>query len=226
MQGTRGRPMSIIRAKLFRDERLRWRQPREIAFILQGAIERAGLPVERKSGSRGHYNFQLAPAAPAWHFRSCEYADFALNAAISSGDFGVRLSAALPEGFALCWARRYPSYTPGLAGSLVETGYNFYGCFARSRVEAFFAATAFPYRRVKKDRQRDYDLRDCVSGLAWFAGRIEIVLKTLDIGAVRPHEAVAAIFAVSPEEVVLMPTERTHMRFSVAAPFSKYTETL
>src|SRR5262245_39508849 len=143
--------MSVVRVKLMRDERARWLQPKEILESISVAAMAANLPIRRKRSNPKQLDVCIAPAAQPWCFRCAEYADFPLESAMSSGHFSEEFAKALPPGFTLCWARRFPAHMPGPAGSWVEMGYRFYGRFDEGRVRLFNNAATFPYCRTKKE---------------------------------------------------------------------------
>ena len=164
----------------------------------------------------------MAPSALPWCYQSCEYADIALTQPMRGETVSSQLAASLPAGLELRWARRMPNHTASIAASLRGAAYAFHGALSMKYRDAFLNCNTFPYKRVRKLRERWYDLRQVVSMLRWRREKVELYLAHLQDGAVRPHEALAAIFHLPWEEAVLLPTERTalHIDHGVLKPFA------
>jgi radical SAM-linked protein len=204
--------MSVMRVRLARDAALRGTIFKEFVELVRAAADRALLPVVRTQ--RGAPRVAAGPHLGPNHTSVCEFVDFELADPITGTAFHGRLAEALPPGLRVVWVGRPPLGAKSLKAGITAFRYRVDGAFAPDKAERFLQSDQWPLRRIRKGRERVLDLRRSVSKLEVRPGEVIMDIEVRAEGAPKPEEAMASVFVMPWEDALLLPMERSGVRFA------------
>jgi radical SAM-linked protein len=206
--------MAVLRLRLARGSAARSLTHKEFVQTIHDAAKRAALPVALSGGRQARLRMTAGPPLTLGHVSRCEYVDFEVTAPITGQEFASRLAAQLPEGIEVLWPQRLGARATHLRAAITAFCYTIQGEFDAAKAQAFLRANHWPMKRIRKERERTLDLKHCVSNLTVESDRVLMNIEVRPEGTLKPEEVLESIFGVPREHAMLLPTERSGVRFS------------
>lgn len=207
-----------VRLRYTKTGRMRYLSHLEMIGLFTRAVGRARLPIRFSQGFHPHPKFSFATALSVGIESTAEYLDMELAPGLDPAELRARLNAALPAGISVLEAAVIPPGSPSLSVITDKTRYRVSlpaGMVSDlpRRAEAFLALASYPFRREKKGKVSEYDLRHELAELRVAGDSLE-----LTIGRGKPLEYAAAITG--------LPTEAlSEARVEKLAVLFKHSET-
>jgi radical SAM-linked protein len=165
------------------------------------AIGRGRIPICFSQGFHPHPKFSFATALSVGIESYAEYMDLEIAAGFGSQLLKERLNAALPKGMSIAEAAVIPLKAPSLSVIMDRVRYRVtlpveVRLDLPPLVERFLMLETLPFRREKKGKVLELDLRTELSELAATGNSLEMV-----VGRGKPLEFTAAITGLTVEEL-------------------------
>lgn len=193
-----------LRIEFTKGERVRYISHLDVLRHWERAIRRAGLPLAYSKGFTPHPKITFAAPLPLGFAAEAEVMDILLDVRRSLGEVEDALATETTGEMALQTIREVPLSAPALQSALRWADYRIVvpGLDledARATAAEFLRAASFPWTETKKDRQRDYDLRQGVASLELSPGceggvSIRCRLSATQDFTVRPEQLLEALF--------------------------------
>ena len=164
-------------------------------------VRRAQVPIRFTMGFHPHPKFSFATALPVGVESRAEYLDMEVDAGCDPAMVMERLNALLPPEIRIMEAVGIPRETPSLSVMMDSVLYRVtlpdnIPIDLESRVEAFMALDSLPFRRVKKGKSMEIDLREDLLQLRAAGNILEMTIRRA-----KPLEVAAAVTGLSPAEL-------------------------
>ena len=174
------------------------------------ALRRAGLPVAYSEGFTPHPQISLAAPLPVGTTSDAELMDVFLSERVTPKAFLSTAASQLPPGIALTAAEEVglalPSVQADVRFAEYEVATTGEPTDARSKIDAFLAATSVPWEHRRQDEVRSYDIRALVEHIDLRdapAGevRLRMRLRSDTTGSGRPEQVLAALRLPPPSRI-------------------------
>ena len=186
----------------------------EMLNLFTRAVGRAGIPIRFSQGFHPHPRFSFATALSVGVESLCEYMDMEVTAGYAAQQVVEGLNGVLPEGIYVRSAEEIPLNTPALSVIIREVRYRVTApqlcdLDLKGNVAAFLALDSYPWRREKRGKVTELDLR-----------RETLEIKPIDCGLElvvsrgKPVEFVAAVTGLLPEQLAESRIEKLEVIFS------------
>ncbi len=192
------------RARVTKDEPLRYISHLDYAALMQRAIRRAKLPAAYSEGFNPHMKLSFASALSVGVTSEAEYMDLELTGPVDEDELAGRLRAALPNGvrlLGLCVTEGKPKalmaivdeaayeITVPLSGSVSA---------AQAALDAFHAVRECVYLRKTPKKTREIDIKQYICGeiRAKAEGaslRLSMPVRITPKGSIKPQEVLATL---------------------------------
>lgn len=168
----------------------------EMLTLFTRAVGRAQIPIKFSQGFHPHPKFSFATALSVGVESWAEYFDMDIDAGFGAGKVKERLNAILPEGVLILDAKAIPPGSPSLAMIIDRVSYRVtlpgsIQVNLPALAEAFLASETFPYRREKKGKVMELDLRREMVALHACGNALEMTVRRG-----KPLEFAAAVTAL------------------------------
>ncbi len=204
---------SRIRLRFRKTGAMRFVSHLEMINLFVRAVARARVPIRFSHGFHPHPRFSFATALSVGVESWAEYMDMEIAPGYGADLVKERLNAVLPANIEIMEAREIPLRAESL--SVIMKG-------SRYRVildgpprpdlpllaERFLALESFPYRREKKGKTQEFDLRHELAELTVDGNSLEMVVTRG-----KPLEFVAAITGLPPAELAGVRIEKLEVIF-------------
>ena len=177
------------------------------------AVRRGGIPIIYSQGFHPHPKFSFATALPVGVESWAEYLDMEVAAGCDPDMVKERLNAVLPSGIRVMEAASIPRKTPSLS---VITDSVLYRLTLsdnappdlQSKVDLFMGLESFPFRREKKGKTMEFDLRHELIDLRADGNTLE-----MNIRRGKPLEFAASITGLTADELAGARVEKLEVFF-------------
>lgn len=201
VKATWGEEASRIRIRFTKTGSMRYLSHLEMINLFTRAVGRGGIPVRFSQGFHPHPKFSFATALSVGVESRAEYLDLEVAAGYGAEAVRTALNAVLPEGMTVLEAREIPLRSESL--SVIMEGVRYRVTLPEgvtlplgTLAERFIALDAYPYRRVKKGGDQEFDLREGLKSVTAGDNTLEMV-----IDRAKPLEYVAAITGIRLDEL-------------------------
>lgn len=174
----------------------------EMLNLFTRAVSRAGIPIRFSQGFHPHPRFSFATALSVGVESYSEYMDLDINGGCTAQQVMDGLNGVLPSGVRVVAAEEIPLNSPSLSVIIKAVRYRVTlpGGLAQgleAQMAAFLALDSLPYRREKRGKVTEFDLRHEARSIdVTAAGALELV-----ISRGKPLEFVAAITGLPLEQL-------------------------
>ncbi|BDV41376.1 B12-binding protein [Geotalea uraniireducens] len=204
---------ATIRLRYTKTGRMRFLSHLEMIGLFTRAVHRARLPIRFSQGFHPHPKFSFATALSVGIESMAEYMDMEVAPGLEPAELRSRLNAALPAGICVTEATELPPGSPSLSVIIDKTRYRVTlptgtAVDLPSRAETFLALTSYPFRREKKGKISEYDLRQELAELQVTGNSLE-----LTIGRGKPLEYARAITGLPDETLAGIRIEKLAVLF-------------
>ena len=164
------RPMVFCRARITKDEPLRYISHLDYASLMQRAIRRAKIPAAYSEGFNPHMKLSFASALSVGVTSDAEYMDLELAEPMAQNEIAARLRPVLPEGVRLIDLRVIRGKLKALMSLTDEAAYEIsvplVGAFseAQAAIDAFNATKECIYLRKTPKKTREIEIRQYLCG--------------------------------------------------------------
>ena len=167
------------------------------------SIRRAGLPLTYSQGFTPHPKLAFAGPLPLGFTSEAEIMDVTLDERVDPADFEARIAAETTEDLAVVAVEEVPLSAPQPQSSVIWADYRcdlpgIDAVDATGSVEAFLASTDVPWTEERKEKTRQYNLREMVGQLSAApidgGTRLTMRLRASQELTGRPEQLVAAVF--------------------------------
>ena len=193
------------RARITKDEALRYISHLDYASLLQRAICRAKIPVAYSEGFNPHMKLSFASALSVGVTSESEYMEFELAEEISAREIGRRLRGALPDGVRLLGVQLLEAKPKALMSLTDEAEYVVAAPLcgnmtdAAAALAAFHAAKECLYVRRTPKKTREIDVKQYMLGDIRIEGtqdgaiRLSMAIRVTPGGSVKPQEIISLL---------------------------------
>lgn len=194
--GGEGHSPARIRLTFEKKGIMRFLSHLEMLNLFSRAIGRAGIPVRYSQGFHPHPRFSFATALSVGIESNCEYMDMEIEGGVGPAAVLDRLNAVLPDGMKIVAAVEIPLNSPSLSVIIDSVRYRVTlhelgGVDLDRCVADFLARETFPWKREKRGKVSELDLRSGVKELIRDGDVLEMV-----IAKGKPIEVAAAVTGV------------------------------
>ena len=194
------RPMVYCRARITKDEPLRYISHLDYASLMQRAIRRAKISAAYSEGFNPHMKLSFASALSVGVTSGAEYMDLELSEPMAEGEIAERLRPVLPEGVRLIVLRVMTGKPKALMALTDEAAYEISvplcGAFSevQKAIDAFNAAKECTFLRRTPKKTREIEVRQYICGnLRAEAAeddllRLTMAIRITPVGSVKPQE--------------------------------------
>jgi len=177
------------------------------------AVARAGIPIRFSHGFHPHPKFSFATALSVGVESWAEYLDMEVDAGCDPDMVRERLNAVLPAGIRVIEAFSIPRTSLSLSVMMDSVLYRLtlpdsIPPDLESRVKTFMGLDTFPFRREKKGKTVELDLRMEVVKLSASGNTLEMTIRRG-----KPLEIAAAVTGLSPAELAETGIEKLEVIF-------------
>ena len=201
---TKQRAVYFCRARVTKDEPLRYISHLDYASLMQRAIRRAKLPAAYSEGFNPHMKLSFASALAVGVTSDAEYMDFELTESVSPGEIESRLQRALPEGVRLLALRVLDGKPKALMAVVDEAEYEITVPLrgdvadAETALAAFNAAESCVFLRETPKKKREIEICQYMHGnvRAEFSSgeaKLAMAIRVTPGGSVKPQEVLAVL---------------------------------
>lgn len=185
-----------VRLRFCKTDRMRFLSHLEMINLFSRAVSRASIPIRFSQGFHPHPRFSFATALSVGVESYAEYMDMEVAGDCSADQVMERLNAVLPSGVKVVSAEEIPLKGASLSVMIESVRYRISsellaGVDLPTRIEAFLAMDAFPWRREKRGKVVELDLRRELCEATATGGGIELL-----VGRGKPLEFVSAISGI------------------------------
>ena len=196
---------AYCRARITKDEELRYISHLDYASLMQRAIRRAKLPAAYSEGFNPHMKLSFASALSVGVTSDAEYMDLELAKAIPETEIAGRLRPVLPAGVRLLGLQLLTGKPKALMALTDEAEYEItvplYGSFedVRAALASFNAAKECVYLRKTPKKRREIEIRQYMHGDVRAetigAGQVKLTMaiRITPGGSVKPQEVLALL---------------------------------
>lgn len=201
-----GNPAAFFcRARVTKDEPLRYISHLDYASLMQRAIRRAKIPAAYSEGFNPHMKLSFASALSVGVTSDAEYMDLELKEPLAEDEIWRRIRPALPEGARWLDLRVLAGKPKALMALTDEAVYEIVvplcGAFpgARAAIEAFNAAKECVFVRRTPKKTREIEVRQYIRGeiRAEMPSdgvlRLTMAIRVTPGGSVKPQEILALL---------------------------------
>ncbi len=195
----------FCRARVTKDEALRYISHLDYASLMQRAVRRAKLPAAYSEGFNPHMKLSFASALAVGVTSDAEYMDLELSKVLPETEIADRLRPVLPVGVRLLCLRVLDEKPKALMALADEAEYrvtvSLCGSFAdvRTALESFNAAKECMYFRKTPKKSREIEVRQYMHGdvraeeTAEGGTKLKMAIRITPGGSVKPQELVALL---------------------------------
>jgi len=188
-----------LRMRFSKTGRMAFLSHLEMISLFSRAVRRAGIPIRYSRGFHPHPRFSFATALSVGVESWAEYFDMDIAPGMTADEAVERLNNQLPEGMKILRGEELPPHSQSLSVIVDKTRYRLFlpchpGLDLERCVESFLALDSFPYRREKKGKVTELDLRQELSELSVIGSSLEML-----VGRGKPLEFAAAVTGLAPE---------------------------
>jgi radical SAM family uncharacterized protein/radical SAM-linked protein len=185
----------------------------EMLTLFTRTIGRGEIPIRFSQGFHPHPKFSFATALSVGVESWAEYLDMEIAAGFGAETVKERLNALLPEGVRVLEAATLPLKSPSLAVILDRVCYRVtlpgsIRLDLPALTRAFLALETFPFRRVKKGKTAELDLRRELVELKASGDSLEMTVRRG-----KPLEFAAAVTGLTPTELADARIEKLEVFF-------------
>ena len=199
------------RARITKDEALRYISHLDYASLIQRAICRAKLPVAYSEGFNPHMKLSFASALSVGVTSEAEYMEFELVDEISARELGERLRGALPDGVRLLAVQLLETKPKALMSLTDEAEYVVVAPLcgkmtdAAAALAAFNAAEECLYVRKTPKKTREIEAKQYILG--------DILEEEMDTGEIQLSMAIRVTQggSIKPQEILSLLADRFSM---------------
>jgi radical SAM-linked protein len=207
-----------IRLRFWKTGRMRLLSHLEMINLFSRAISRAAIPVRFSQGFHPHPRFSFATALSVGVESYAEYMDMEVAGDCSAARVMAGLNTVLPDGVKVVSAEEIPLKGPSLSVIIEAVRYRvtseaLAGIDMSARIEAFMAMETFPWRREKRGKVLDLDLRLELRDVTVSGASLELL-----VGRGKPLEFVSAITGVQPDRLTGSRIEKLDVVFTPTEP--------
>ncbi len=201
-----GKPVAVYcRARVTKDEPLRYISHLDYASLMQRAVRRAKIPAAYSEGFNPHMKLSFASALSVGVTSDAEYMDLELKDSLTEDEIAKRLRPALPEGARLLELRVLTGKPKALMALTDEAVYEvevpFCGAFSevKAAIEAFNAMGECVFIRRTPKKIREIEVRQYICGEIRAemtndgALRLTMAIRITPGGSVKPQEILALL---------------------------------
>lgn len=201
-----GAPTAVFcRARVTKDEPLRYISHLDYASLMQRAVRRAKIPAAYSEGFNPHMKLSFASALSVGVTSDAEYLDLELKEKMAEEEISKRLRPALPEGVRMIDLRVLTGKQRALMALTDEAVYEvevpLCGAFseARAAIEAFNATKECVFIRRTPKKTREIEVRQFICGEIRAemreddALRLTMAIRITPGGSVKPQEILALL---------------------------------
>lgn len=194
-------PDARVRIRFSKTGAMRFLSHLELLNLFIRAVGRARIPIRFSQGFHPHPKFSFATALSVGIESWAEYLDMEIAAGYGSERVKDRLNTVLPVGMEIMEAHEIPLRAASLSVIIDAVRYRVTlpvpsGLDLPHAAEKFMELEAFPYRRDKKGKVQDFDLRHELVDLTAQGNTLEMVIRKG-----KPLEFVSAITGLAPAEL-------------------------
>ena len=194
------RLMIYCRARITKDEPLRYISHLDYASLMQRAIRRARIPAAYSEGFNPHMKLSFASALSVGVTSDAEYMDLELSETMAKDEIAKRLRPALPDGVRLMDLRVMRGKPKALMsltdGAVYEISVPLCGAFseAQAAIDAFNATKECMYLRKTPKKTREIEIRQYICGELQAEAaendmlRLKMAIRITPGGSVKPQE--------------------------------------
>ena len=199
------RPMVYCRARITKDEPLRYISHLDYASLMQRAIRRAKIHAAYSEGFNPHMKLSFASALSVGVTSDAEYMDLELAEAMEKNEIAKRLRPALPDGVRLIDLRVMRGKPKALMSLTDEAAYEISvplcGAFpeAQAAIDAFNAMKECMYLRKTPKKTREIEIRQYICGEIHAETaekdvlRLTMTIRITPGGSVKPQEILTVL---------------------------------
>ncbi len=227
-QGEKKPAVLRIRVMYSKLEEARFLGAKEVATLFSRAVRRARLPIAYSQGFHPLPRLSFGPALPMSVESEEEFIDLELSEHLPADEVGARLNAELPRGFHVQWteaidlralsidasiqAFRYAVALDSLPGDKRDLEW------IAERLSAYHAAASVPMHKHTRSGGKIVDAKQFVSRAALTAPRtLMLELRVSTAGTIKPHDFVAALLGLTPEEAKIIRLTKIQTLFHAVA---------
>ena len=198
------RPMVYCRARITKDEPLRYISHLDYASLMQRAIRRAKIPAAYSEGFNPHMKMNFASALSVGVTSDAEYMDLELSEMMAEDEIADCLRPTLPNGVRLLGLRVMKGKPKALMALTDEAGYEISvplrGAFpkAQAAIGAFNAAKECMYLRKTPKKTREIEVRQ------YICGEIQAEAAENDLLCIRMAIRITPGGSVKPQEILTL----------------------
>lgn len=193
------------RARVTKDEPLRYISHLDYASTMQRAIRRAKLPAAYSEGFNPHMKLSFASALAVGVTSDAEYMDFELTERVAQEEIEFRLRRSLPEGVRLLALRVLAEKPKALMAVVDEAQYEITvplrGDFAgaEAALAAFDTAESCVFFRETPKKKREIEIRQYMRGKVHAqlssggTARLTMAIRITPGGSVKPQEVLTVL---------------------------------
>jgi radical SAM-linked protein len=197
---------------------------KEVAAMFSRAVRRARLPIAYSQGFHPLPRLSFGPALPMGVESEEEFIDLELSEHLSAAEIGVRLNAELPRGFSVQRAEDVDLHVPSIDASIRAFRYvvaldslpahKRELTFLTEALTAYHAAVSVPLRKYTRGGEKIVDAKPFVASVALSTPRtLHLELRVTEAGTIKPHDFVALLFGLAPEEAKIVRLKKIHTLF-------------
>jgi radical SAM-linked protein len=197
---------------------------KEVATMFSRAVRRARLPIAYSQGFHPLPRLSFGPALPMGVESEEEFIDLELSEYVSAGEIGVRLNAELPRGFSVQRAENIDFRVPSIDASIRAFRYAVALdslpahkrelTFLTEALTAYHTAASVPLRKHSRGGEKTVDAKPFVASVALSTLRtLHLELRVTEAGTIKPHDFVAMLFGLAPEEAKIVRLKKIQTLF-------------
>jgi radical SAM family uncharacterized protein/radical SAM-linked protein len=203
---------------------------KEVATLFSRAVRRARLPIAYSQGFHPLPRLSFGPALPMGVESEEEFIDLELSEHLPADEVGARLNAELPRGFHVQWAEAIDMRALSVDASMTGLRYVLAmeslptdkrdPAWIAERLSAYHAAASVPIHKHTRRGGKIVDAKPFVAHVAVTSPRtLMIELRVTTAGTIKPHDFVAVLLGLAPEEAKIIRLTKIQTLFhAVATP--------
>ncbi len=223
-QGSQQRAVVRFRLRYSKLGMARFLGAKEVATLWARSCRRACLPLAYSQGFHPLPRMSFGPALPVGMESEEEFLDILLHAELPAEEVQQRLNVELPSGFQIHQAQQIDLDRPSIDVSIATQRYQVAldtlppekrePSFLEERFRHFHQAATFPMRKRTRHRERTLDAKRLVSAITLETPlTLSVDIAMTEVGTLKPHEFLGALFSLSPPEVKLLRVTKTVTQF-------------
>jgi radical SAM family uncharacterized protein/radical SAM-linked protein len=216
----------VMRARVMYSklEGARFLGAKEVATMFSRAVRRARLPIAYSQGFHPLPRLSFGPALPMCVESEEEFIDLELSEHLPAAEIGVRLNAELPRGFSVQRAEDIDLRIPSIDASIRAFRYvvaldslpahKRELTFLTEALTAYHTAASVPLRKHTRGGEKSVDAKPFVASVALSTPQtLHLELRVTEAGTIKPHDFVALLFGLAPEEAKIVRIKKIQTLF-------------